>query len=253
MNNLDNDVIKYLIQKFEEKIHANPLSPEFVKLANYYIVDGNVNEALNVLKLGLYFYPNYTTAKLLLGKCYLANRYFYDAKSLFEEILTDYPELPIAQKYLAIANDLVKNEVSRKSSDDLIPKLDFKAPPFDERDYNYNLFPNYEADDLTGELYRNYNFENSNEFNDFKKVFESSLVFKREGSLPKFEKKRLKNKYEVKIITETLADIFAKQGNYFDAIEAYAHLLKTKPDRTEAIERKISEVEMKIQNMINDF
>jgi tetratricopeptide (TPR) repeat protein len=253
MNNLDSDVIKYLVKKFEEKIRSNPLSPEFVKLANYYIIDGNVNEAINVLNLGLYFYPDYTTAKLLLGKCYLANRYFYDAKSIFEEILTDYPELGIAQKYLAIANDLVKNEVSRKSGDDLIPKLDFKAQPFDDRDYNYNLFPTYESEDLTGELYKNYDFEGSNEFAEFKKVFESSLVFKREETLPKFEKKRLKNKYEVKIITETLADIFARQGNYFDAIEAYAHLLKTKPERTEAIERKISEVEMKIQNLINDF
>ena len=63
----------------------------------------------------------------------------------------------------------------------------------------------------------------------------------------------MRNKFEVKIITETLADIFAKQGNYFDAIEAYTHLLKTKPERKEQLESKIGEVEMQIQKLINDF
>ncbi len=65
--------------------------------------------------------------------------------------------------------------------------------------------------------------------------------------------KRLKNKFEVKIITETLADIFARQGNYFDAMEAYTYLLKIKPERKEILESKISEVEIQINKLINDF
>ena len=59
--------------------------------------------------------------------------------------------------------------------------------------------------------------EEADEFKDFVKVFETPYFFKRETAVPSFEKKRLRNKFEVKIITETLADIFAKQGNYFDA------------------------------------
>ncbi|RPI15630.1 MAG: tetratricopeptide repeat protein [Ignavibacteriae bacterium] len=249
---VDNEIIKYLIAKFEEKIRDNPLTPEFVKLSNYYLVNGNINEAINLLQTGLTFYPNYTTAKLILAKCYLANRYFYDAKKIFEQILIEYPDMEIAKKFLDIANDLTKSEVSRKHDEDIFPVLDFKAPVFNDFDFNYNLFPSYEAADLINDKI-DFNFDESNEYNEFKKIAETPHFFKRENSKPTFEKKRLKNKFEVKIITETLADIFAKQGNYFDAIEAYTYLLKTKPNRQEQIQSKISEVEIQIQKLINDF
>ena len=117
---VDNDVIKYLIQKFEDKIRSNPLSPEFVKLANYYLINGNVTQAISLLQSGLQFYPNYTTAKLVLGKCYLANKYFFDAKKIFSDIIAEHPDMSIAVKYHEIADELTKSEVSRKHGDDII-------------------------------------------------------------------------------------------------------------------------------------
>jgi tetratricopeptide (TPR) repeat protein len=249
---VDNEIIKYLIAKFEEKIRDNPLSPEFVKLSNYYLINGNVNEAINLVNIGLNFYPQYSTARLILGKCYLANRYFFDAKKIFEKLLIDYPDLNIAKKYLDIANELTKTEVSRKHEHDIIPVLDFKAPVFNEYDFNYNLFPSYEVDDIISDKIET-SIDESAEYKDFMKIVETPHFFKRESTIRSFEKKRLKNKFEVKIITETLADIFAKQGNYFDAIEAYTYLLKIKPNRKDQLESKISEVEVQIQKLINDF
>ncbi|HEY3252011.1 MAG TPA: tetratricopeptide repeat protein, partial [Ignavibacteria bacterium] len=241
-------------QKLEDKIRANPLSSEFVKLANYYLINGNINEAITLLKAGLEFYPNYPTAKLLLGKAYLAGRYFMDAKKIFEQLITEFPDMAIAQKYLDIANDVARTEVSRRHEEDVIPKLEFKAPVFNDYEFNYNLFPSYEIEEFTGSNVSLESLDESNEFMEFKNVFESPHFFKKENnSKPAFEKKRLKNKFEVRIITETLADIFAKQGNYFDAIEAYTYLLKIKPERKEVLESKISEVEMQINRLINDF
>ncbi len=250
---VENDIIKYLITKFEDKIRANPLSPEFLKLANYYLVNGNVNEAIDLLNAGLKFYPDYTTARLVLGKCYLAGRYYIDAKKIFEQMLADYPDMAIAQKYLDIANDLLKNEVSRRQEQDIVPKLDFKAPEFNEYDFNYNLFPSYEIEDLGNKTEDLSILDDTLDFNEFRKIFESPYFFKKEIIKPSFEKKRLRNKFEVRIITETLADIFAKQGNYFDAIEAYTHLLKIKPEKKESLESKINEVEVQINKLINDF
>lgn len=250
---VDTDIIKYLIQKLEDKIRSNPLTPEFVKLANYYLINGNSSEAIDLLQAGLKFYPNYTTAHLLLGKAYLSNRYFMDAKKIFEKLLAESPEMAIAQKYLEIAADLTRTEVSRRYEDDLIPKLEFKAPVYNDYDYNYNLFPSYEIEELTSEKIDLHEIEESNEYSEFGKIFETPHFFKKEGSKPTYEKKRLKNKFEVKIITETLADIFAKQGNYFDAMEAYTYLLKIKPERSEILERKIGEVEVQINKLINDF
>lgn len=250
---VDTDIIKYLIQKLEDKIRSNPLTPEFVKLANYYLINGNINEAIALLQAGLKFYPAYVTAQLLLGKAYLSNRYFFDAKKLFEKLLTDNPEMAIAQKYLDIAIDLTKSEVSRRHEEDIVPKLEFKAPVYNDYDFNYNLFPTYEIEELSTERVDLKEIEESNEYAEFRKIFESPHFFKKEGTKPAYEKKRLKNKFEVKIITETLADIFAKQGNYFDAMEAYTYLLKIKPERTEVLESKISEVEIQINKLINDF
>lgn len=250
---VDTEIIKYLIQKLEDKIRSNPLTPEFVKLANYYLINGNSAEAIDLLQAGLKFYPNYTTAHLLLGKAYLSSRYFMDAKRIFEKLLADNPEMAIARKYLEIASDLTRTEVSRRYEDDIIPKLEFKAPVYNDYDYNYNLFPTYEIEELTAEKIDLQGIEESNEYAEFGKIFESPHFFRKEGSKPAYEKKRLKNKFEVKIITETLADIFAKQGNYFDAMEAYTYLLKIKPERSEVLERKIGEVEVQINKLINDF
>lgn len=250
---VDTDIIKYLIAKFEEKVRANPLSPEFVKLANYYLINGNVSEAISLLQAGLNFYPDYVTARLLLGRCYLANRYFFDAKKVFEQILADYPDMNIVLKYIDVAVELAKSEVSRKHEDDIIPKLEFKAPEFNDFDFNYNLFPSYEIDEWGKDKIDERSFAETPEFTEFKDIMESPYFFKKEKVKPTFEKKRLRNKFEVKIITETLADIFARQGNYFDAIEAYTHLLKIKPERKEQLENKIDEVEMQIQKLINDF
>jgi tetratricopeptide (TPR) repeat protein len=250
---IDSEIIKYLITKFEDKVRGNPLTPEFVKLANYYLINGNVSEAIDLLQAGLKFYPGYITARILLGKCYLANKYFIDGKKIFEQILAENPDMEIVKKYLDIANDLMKNEVSRRHEEDLIPKLDFKAPPFKDYEFSYNLFPSYEIEEITGQNSLLETISELPEYGEFKKVFESPHYFKQDTIKQNFEKKRLKNKFEVKIITETLADIFAKQGNYFDAIEAYSHLLKIKPERREVLESKISEVEVQINKLINDF
>jgi len=251
---VDTEIIKYLIQKLEEKIRDNPLSPEFVKLANYYLINGNTKEAIDLLKAGLEFYPDYTTAKLILGKAYLSGRYFMDARKIFEKLIYDYPDMAVAHKYLDICVDMSKTEVTRRYDEDVVPKLEFKALEFNDYEFNYNLFPTYEIDEFTAGDLNLKSLDDSNDFRDFKNIFESPHYFKSENSAkPTFEKKRLKNKFEVKVITETLADIFAKQGNYFDAIEAYTYLLKIKPERREALEYKISEVEMQINKLINDF
>jgi tetratricopeptide (TPR) repeat protein len=251
---VDQDIIKYLIKKLEDKTLANPFSIDFVKLANYYLINGNTAEAINLLKAGIEFYPEYPTARLLLGKAYLAGRYFIDAKRVFEQLLTEFPDMQIAKKYIVIASDMTKSEVSRKYEEDIVPKLDFKAPEFNDYDFNYNLFPSYEIDEFTGDKLNPDIVTESNDYRNFKSVFDSPHFFRKESeSKTKFEKKRLKNKFEVRIITETLADIFASQGNYFDAIEAYTYLLKIKPERKEALENKINEVEMQINRLINDF
>ena len=140
--------------------------------------------------MGLTFYPDYSTAKLLLGKCYLANRYFFDAKKIFEQLLADNPDMGIAKKYLDISNDLTKSEVSRRHEEDIVPKLEFKAPVFNDYDFSYNLFPSYDIEDFVNDIQMTPELEESNDYKEFKNVVESPYFFKNENAKPSFEKKR---------------------------------------------------------------
>ena len=52
---------------------------------------------------------------------------------------------------------------------------------------------------------------------------------------------------KVRIITETLADLYAEQGNYKEAMEAYNLLLRAGSTNYKRIEEKLLELERKIQ------
>ncbi len=50
------------------------------------------------------------------------------------------------------------------------------------------------------------------------------------------------------IVTETLAEIYASQGNYSEALEIFNELKNLKPEITEKIENRIQEIKSLIEN-----
>jgi len=54
------------------------------------------------------------------------------------------------------------------------------------------------------------------------------------------------------IVTRTLAEIYASQGAYNEALQTYRLLLKQKPEQRVIIEKRIRELEEIIKNKLNE-
>ncbi|MBU1355995.1 MAG: tetratricopeptide repeat protein [Candidatus Edwardsbacteria bacterium] len=72
------------IEQLSEKLQADPKSRVFAQLADAYRKSGLLDEAIDTAKRGLENHPNYATAHLILGRCYLAKGMYALAREEFE-------------------------------------------------------------------------------------------------------------------------------------------------------------------------
>ncbi len=89
------------IEKLKERLARDPSSKLFVPLAEEYRQAGMYDEAIEVLLKGLERHPNYTSARVVLGKIYLERGDVEKAKEEFERVVQIVPDNLFAQKKLA--------------------------------------------------------------------------------------------------------------------------------------------------------
>jgi tetratricopeptide (TPR) repeat protein len=89
------------IAKLLEKLQKDPSSKLFVPLAEEYVKNGFLDDAMTVLKEGLQVHPTYLTARVSLGKVYLLKGLIAEAKSEFEGVIKLNPENLVAHRKLA--------------------------------------------------------------------------------------------------------------------------------------------------------
>jgi tetratricopeptide (TPR) repeat protein len=73
----------------------------FVPLAEEYRTAGQVDEAIEVLKSGIERQPTYMSARVSLGKIYLAQNMTEEAREEFEKVVKAIPDNLFAHKKLA--------------------------------------------------------------------------------------------------------------------------------------------------------
>lgn len=78
-------------QQIEEKFSKRPHTPLFARLADQYRKVGRIQEARELLLTGLQRYPSYTTAQIVLAKCYADEKRFSDALEILQRIRTSNP------------------------------------------------------------------------------------------------------------------------------------------------------------------
>ncbi len=91
------------IQKLSERMGRDPGSRLFVPLAEEYRKLGQVDRAIETLRSGLKIIPNYTTARVALGRLLLEKGAAAEAREEFEAVLREAPENLLANKKLAEA------------------------------------------------------------------------------------------------------------------------------------------------------
>jgi len=89
------------IEKLKAKLEKDPNSKLFLPLAEEYRKEGMLDEAIQVLLEGLKKYPQYTSARVALGKIYYEKGDTEKAKEVFEEVITTVPDNLFVQKKLA--------------------------------------------------------------------------------------------------------------------------------------------------------
>jgi tetratricopeptide (TPR) repeat protein len=80
------------IRRHEERLARDPASLAFAQLADLYRKAGRTNEAIALCRNGLARYPNYTTARLILAKAWLADERLDEAAAEIATILEQSPK-----------------------------------------------------------------------------------------------------------------------------------------------------------------
>jgi len=100
---------KETIESLKERMSRDPLSRAFLQLAEEYRKEGRYDEAARVCMEGLSRHPTYHTARISLGRTYLEAGDLESARRALSEVLELAPENHLAGKLLA--------EVQRRMGD----------------------------------------------------------------------------------------------------------------------------------------
>jgi tetratricopeptide (TPR) repeat protein len=211
------------LAELEARVAERPHSPLFARLAASYLEAGNAEKALDLCIEGLKLYPNYATARLLLGKCYEALGRTVEALLEYRRVLKVVPD-----------NATVRELVRRMESNE---QQAFKA------------FAEERERRLAGR-------KGSVRLEDFAKEVSPEKESTVEFLLRRLQEARkapptetqtapppvVENKGN-KIVTATLAEIYASQGEYREAIETYRTLLALRPVDANRFQKRIMELE----------
>lgn len=177
MNTASSETALSLIQSLETRMVANPFSPSVARLASLYLDEDRFEDARVLCEEGIARYPDYATAHLVLGQCYLGLQRMSDARREFCEALNLQPQCELARTLL--------REMTPTTTVDL-PMETAVAED------SVQVSPKHSADE---------------------------------------------------IVTPTLAEIYADQGAYQEAIRTYKLLVHRKPEERERFGQRIRQLE----------
>lgn len=212
------------IPPLEAKLANNPKSPTFARLASYYLKEGKPEKALEICVAGLRFFPAYATAHLILGKSYEALGRTVEAMLEYRKAHRAVPDNPTVVT-------LLKNIEQREQSA-------FKAFA-EERSQRLKERRNA----LTLEEYTSDQPGGGESAVDF---LLQKLHQAKQGVTPESETRPdaspEADRQPPTIVTATLAEIYANQGEYREAIEAYRKLRTQHPEETGRYDKRINEL-----------
>ena len=252
-----------MISNFEEyirvvraKLNRNMFSPLFVRLANLYLLNKQYEECIDVCKTGLDIYPNYLTAKLILLKALIKLEYINEAENLLKDLEEKITDLEIFNKLKEQVSELKKVSRQERIS---YPQKRKEVVEFSSYEERINSIVDKKSKLDFQELLLNWEnaeqekYVDENAFEqflaDFNKIkfdiqtntFKSAI--RKSGIEEQSKDVNFSFASDIKIVTETLADLYAKQGYFKEAFNAYNMLLRADTSNKERILKKLSELE----------
>lgn len=205
------------------------ISPSFAREAAEHLRDGNIQSAIELCLAGTKAFPNYATGNFVLGKCYDAFGRNVEALVAYREALRKLPGNPTLQTLVKNAEEKEQEEF-RKAVEEQEKRFEGK------NDTILTEQPLAEEPPATKE-------ESAIEYlakrlQDVKRINPQKQVASEQSSaIPAGGVRSLK------IVTATMAEILAGQGEYVEAINAYKELQKEHPDEEEKYLKRIGELQ----------
>jgi tetratricopeptide (TPR) repeat protein len=201
------------MDKFALVYEFNKDSPLITYKATKEIEAKNYSKALELLPTAIEKYPNHATA------------YFMYALALAHN-----GQIELAKEYLFKGDMILKDENTKAHYLKLIEKIDREAA---------GISVNF--DDTVNEILDE-SFLEPEEFDPLQdlELLDDSLLDEEPVVEQHFEQNS--------IVTETLAEIYASQGNYEEALDIFEKLKEIKPELTEKFENRITELNLIIEN-----
>jgi len=216
------------IPVLESRLAANPHSPAFARLASYYLTEGKVDRAVELCVEGLKQFPRYPAAHLVLGKAYEAQGRHVEALLEYRKVQRAVPDNPTVAELLRKA-ELREQEAFRSFAEEREQKLQQRRNTISFESYAaQEPEPGFGAADFLLERLR---------------AAEAPL------EEPPIRKERPPAEPQtdpttgLKIVTATLAEIYASQGEYQAAITAYRKLREQHPEEAGRYDRRIAQLE----------
>jgi tetratricopeptide (TPR) repeat protein len=213
------------IPSLEARIASNAKSPSFARLASHYLKEGEVQKAVDICLEGLKHYQTYGTAHLVLGKCYQSLGRNIEAMLEYRWALKSMPDNPTVQQLLRHVEQR-EQESFRTFSEERAQKLKDRKGTLSFEKYVEEEKKESTTDFLLRRL------------QDVKKP-----VPQMKSEPDSAEELQTSNVTPSKIVTATLAEIYATQGEYKEAIEAYQKLVNQRPIESERYAKRIAQLE----------
>ncbi len=90
------------IPRLTQRLAGNPASRAFVPLADEYLRQNLLEDAILVLKAGIEHHPTYVAARMMLGNAYQLASRIVEARREFEAVVRVHPENVLAYKKIAL-------------------------------------------------------------------------------------------------------------------------------------------------------
>lgn len=256
--------IESYIKKLKSKLNEDIFSPAFLRLANLYFINEQYEDCINVCTIGLQVFPEYTTAKLLLIKALLKLGYVSEAENKFAEVRHKITNLKIYEELRKLINEL-KNKTGQERifyPENIHPSIEFEY--YEDKIAELNeTNVSIEFDEFR-KLMESHALETTIEENKYKSFSDnihnfkfdtniisnvskpdSALDITKEQDITSIENLFLVN---IKILTETIADIYYQQGFLREAFEAYNILLRKDNTNKARILEKLNELERSLSS-----
>ena len=215
------------LSPLEAKVAANPASPLFARVAASYLQQGRALEAMELCNQGLGAHPQYAAGHLILGKCYETVGRSIEALLEYRRALKILPDNPTLHKLM--------DNIEQREKESFAAFAEERAKRLQARKDTLTV-DEYIADETAEK-------ESTVEFLLKRLQATKQAQSPSEQDVGKLGTEKHLERAAGSIVTPTLAEIYASQGEYAEAVEAYRTLIGQRPEETERYEKRIAQLE----------